>query len=325
MSAAPEAQAIPRDMDAIIAASIEEIAPEASPVERFTLHQRMRLATDDAGRSKRRQVPIMAYVGANGAGKTLAAVHDTIPSLEAGRTVLSTVALINPRTGEPYPNFVPFTDWNQLLDLRHADVLMDEIVGIAASTEHASVPTQAVNIMMQLRRRDVCLRWTAPAWARAVKSIREVTKGVTLCSGHLPKPPARNPDGSKSQRMWAENRLFWWRTYDATTFEEFTLIKAQSLGQKKTAHNMKSSASALYWRPGRTAEGTYRTLDEVSRVGQVSGAGLCIHCHGRRPVPQCRCDDPPRVEPPAGRRSGHAAHSPRTAAVTAASLTRSTQ
>ena len=46
-------------------------------------------------RDARRGLPIHAYVGPNGGGKSLAMVNDTIPSLDAGRPVLSTVRLID--------------------------------------------------------------------------------------------------------------------------------------------------------------------------------------------------------------------------------------
>ena len=52
-------------------------------------------------RAQRRGWPVSAYVGANGGGKTAAMVYDTLPSLEAGRPVLSTVRLLDyadPRT-----------------------------------------------------------------------------------------------------------------------------------------------------------------------------------------------------------------------------------
>lgn len=51
-------------------------------------------------RSRRRGFMISAYVGANGGGKTAAMVWDSIPDLEAGRPILSTVRIqdyANPR------------------------------------------------------------------------------------------------------------------------------------------------------------------------------------------------------------------------------------
>ena len=98
----------------------------------------------------RRGYPIHAYLGTgNGSGKTLLMVHDSLPSLEAGRPVLSTVRLLdykNPRQcddptctfpGHPnhqaaHPLYIPFKDYQQLLDARDCDVLMDEVTGVAS-------------------------------------------------------------------------------------------------------------------------------------------------------------------------------------------------
>jgi hypothetical protein len=43
-------------------------------------------------RARRRVMPIHGYVGSNGGGKSAAMVWDTLPSLLAGRRVLSGVA-----------------------------------------------------------------------------------------------------------------------------------------------------------------------------------------------------------------------------------------
>lgn len=236
----------------------------------------------DAGRSARRQAPIHAYVGGNGGGKSLAMVHDTLPSLHSGRRVLSTVELLDARTGEPWPNYERLTSWSQLLEARHADVLFDEVVGIASSRESQGMPVQVANILMQLRRRDVVLRWSAPAWARADKIIRETSQAVTVCYGLL---SATAGDGV---RLWREKRLFRWKTYDTRSFEEWTATKGARLSADK---------SAWFWRPGSEAMLSYRTLDDVSRVGEVLDSGRCAHCGGRKPVPRCTCDEHPPVNP----------------------------
>lgn len=238
----------------------------------------------DARRGARRHFPIHAYVGANGSGKTLAMVHDTLPSLMAGRTVLSTVELIDPRTGRPWPSYQRLTDWPQLLEAHHADVLFDEVVGIASSRESSGLPVQVANILNQLRRRDICLRWTAPAWARADKIIRETSQAVTLCSGKMSEHGHTSEDGSG---LWRPHRLFRWRTFDATSFEEFSLNKATTEDRRR----LDSICGAWFWRPRSLAERCYRTLDDVSRVGEVLDTGRCAYCGGRRRVPICHCDD----------------------------------
>lgn len=228
----------------------------------------------NAGRDARRQNPIQAYIGANGSGKSLAMVHDTIPSLQAGRRVLSTVRLIDPVTGEPHRSYERLTDWAQLLEARNCDVLFDEVVGIASARESQGMPVQIANLLVQLRRRDVVLRWTAPAWSRADKIIRECTQAVTVCRGYLGK---RDPE---SPRMWAQKRLFKWKTYAAVDFEDATVGKIE----KADGH------ASWFWGPNSLAFASYDTLDAVERVGEVLDSGRCVHCGGRRAVPKCTCD-----------------------------------
>lgn len=246
---------------------------------------RRRWRDRDAGRRARRGTSIHAYVGANGGGKSLAMVHDTLPSLAAGRRVLSTVRLLDPETGKPHPLYEPLRDWSQLLTAEHCDVLFDEVVGIASSRESHALPVQVQNLLVQLRRRDIVLRWTAPNWARADKIIREVTQAVTVCRGFL---------GTRAEgALWRRSRLFWFKTYDAVMFEEFTIDKTARLS---------AEASAFFWGPGSLAFASYDTLGQVERVGEVLDSGRCAHCGGRRQIPVCRCDDNGRAT--AGPRRG---------------------
>ncbi|HWH26006.1 MAG TPA: hypothetical protein VNT53_05110 [Pseudolysinimonas sp.] len=228
----------------------------------------------DGGRTSRRKTSIHAYVGANGGGKSFAMVHDTLPSLDAGRTVLSTVRLLDSATGEPHPSYVRLTEWTQLLEAEHCDVLFDEVVGIAGARESGGMPVQVANLLVQLRRRDICLRWTAPNWARADKIIREVTQAVTLCKGGF---STRATAGD----LWPVSRRFSLRTYETIDFEEWSLDKSKKLSLVK---------KAALWGPKSRAFASYDTLGQVERVGEVLDSGRCAHCGGRRAIPLCRCE-----------------------------------
>jgi hypothetical protein len=231
--------------------------------------------------NQRRALPIMGYVGPNGGGKSACMVKDTIPSLKAGRTVLSTVTLLDPATGEPHPNYVRFTDWDQLLDARDCDILMDEMVGIAGSRESARLPVQVQNILVQLRRRNVVLRWSAPAWGRADKIVREVTQAVTECRGYFADHSATRAGGSlDAVQLWAPKRLFTFRTYDTLDFDEWTAGKRDRIP---------STANEWFLGVGSDVFQSYNTLDAVERVGDVSDAGLCAICNGTRPRKTCKC------------------------------------
>lgn len=259
------------DVDTADTAAI--VLPSAAALDVDKLRDR------EGKRARRRAIPIQASVGANGSGKSLQAVHDLLPSIASGRLVLSTVRLLEPGTRDMPKNVELINSWPQLLEAEHCDVFLDEIVGIASSREHQGMPTSVANILMQLRRRDVTLRWTAPNWARADKLIREVTQGVTLCSGMLSKAPELRP-GDPDVRTWRENRLFLWQTYDAQTFDEFTIGKSQAI---------KPQFTEWFWRPGSRAMHAYDTLGAVERIGDVLDSGRCAHCGGRRTIPLCKC------------------------------------
>jgi hypothetical protein len=259
----------------------------------------MKMFRNPAKRAFRRGWPIMGYVGANGGGKSAAMVWDTLPTLEAGRPVLSTVRLLdyeNPRRCEgctacdwglvdlgeghraAHPLWVPLTNWQQLLEAEHCDVLMDEVTGVASSRESYAMPAPVANKLVQLRRADVVVRWSSPNWARADKIIRECSQAVTFATGHL---PVRAVDEA-GERQWRNRRLFRWRTYDASEFEDFTVGKREQLAAMQTD---------LHWGPKSVVFGAYDTFDAVLSIGTVTDTGRCYRCGGSRPTPKCHCDD----------------------------------
>jgi len=232
----------------------------------------------------RRSFPIHAYVGPNGGGKSLAMVKDTLPSLDRGRRVLSTVALLDSTTGKPHPLYDRFEDWDQLLDAENCDVLMDEMVGIAGSRESAKLPVQVQNILVQLRRRNVVLRWTAPAWGRADKIIREVTQSVTECRGYFAtRNVIREGGEADAVRLWAPKRLFNFRTYDCIDFEDWTT------GKRDRATPL---VKEWFLGSGSRVFESYDTLDAVTRVGDTLDSGQCAICAGIRRPKACSCDRP---------------------------------
>lgn len=272
-------------------------------------------------RAARRGWPIMGYVGPNGGGKSAAMVWDTLPTLASGRPVLSTVRLLDfedPRDCEgcdevgherpiyapPVPGagpeaarevigtrvhkaahrlWVPLRDWQQLLDATGVDVLLDEVTGVASSRESHSMPAPVANTLVQLRRADVVVRWSAPSWARADKIIRECSQAVTYCRGYL---PARGED-STTDRAWRQRRMFKWQTFDAADFEDFTSGKRESLSPWSTD---------WHFGPKSPVFSAYDTFDSVSTVGTVSESGACYRCGGTRPRPKCSCE-PVTVSP----------------------------
>lgn len=266
--------------------------------------------TKARSRLKRRGFPLRAYVGANGSGKSLAAVYDLMPSLDAGRPVLSTVRILDYRNPRPcedptctfpshpdhqaaHPLWTPLKDYQQILDARDTDILLDEVQGVASSRDFASLPSPIVNILLQLRRRNVTLSWTTPNWARADKVIREVTHIATLCEGYAPKtrtaPPGEPP------MLWRDRRLFLWRSYDAVMLDDFD-ARGADLGAMRPIINQ------AIWRPGSLATIAYDTYDMVLALSDANDSGICIGCGGRRAARKCTCNlhaprEPKLIEP----------------------------
>lgn len=187
-------------------------------------------------------------------------------------------------TGEvhrkPHPFYVPWRSYTQLMEWRDGDVYADEITGFASSREIKNMPPQVANYLVQLRRRNVVLRWTTPSWGRADTIIREVTQAVTLCVGSVPKRRAQQV--GEAPRLWRDNRLFMARTYDPHEFDE---VEARRL------EHARPGVWAMYWRPKGLTETAYDTLDSVTALGWANEAGMCISCGGARRTPSCSCAD----------------------------------
>jgi hypothetical protein len=271
-----------RIADAVQPATRPRDTSRLDPAERLPLTARLVMAVGGSpsrqarARQTRRAFPIRAYVGPNGGGKSLAMVHDVLPSLARGRRVLSTVRILDPDTGRPHPLWVPFTDFAQLLDAEHCDVLMDEIVGIASSREAMRLPAPVQNVLVQLRRRDMTLGWSAPSWARSDKIIREVTQLVTECRGYYPAPVRVGDDGQV--RLWAPRRVFRWRSFDTFDFDEWTAGKRDKLDPV---------AKQWFRGPGSMAFRSYDTLDAVSMVRGGNPDGVCSYCDKKKRVEYC--------------------------------------
>jgi hypothetical protein len=224
-------------------------------------------------RAGRRLQAIRAYVGANGAGKSWCAVYDLLPSLESGRPVLSNLPLY--LGSKPHPLWVPLVSWRQLVEAKNCDVLLDEVTGVASARSFASLPAQLLQVMVQLRKRNVTLSWTSPNFARADVVLREITRCVVVCQGTLPKREA----GSE----WASNRLFRVISYDAIEWEDVSLQKREKA---------RPLSSSILWRPRHpVVQATYDTKESVSVLDHVDMAGSCLNCGRKKKVKPCDCPD----------------------------------
>lgn len=259
-----------------------------------------------AAQRKRRSVPIAAYVGFNGSAKSATMVWDTLPDLAAGKLVLSTLALLASEKAEspaeaeaawiaidcvemrpkddlvlPHPQWIPFKDFRQMMDFRDGVILMDEVQGIADSRDSMGLPVQVRNILFQLRRNKVILRWTTIDWSSADKRIRTATQAVTYCVGFMPK--------FNTGELWGRKQLFWLRSYDAKHFDDFT----EARHRKNEKNKLRPSARQWVRLFGglKLAIETYDSSGQVLTLGASNEAGMCMTCGGRRRAKSCACAD----------------------------------
>lgn len=188
------------------------------------------------------------------------------------RKVYSTVPLLDD-DAEPHPLYEPLVDYRQLVTVEHADVLFDEVAGISDASDSSGVPVQVTNWLHQLRKRDVRLRVTTPAYARCSKPIRQVAQVVIDARAFFAEP-------AQAGRLWRPRRAMLYRAYDAFAFEDYS---------SSTGDRLKPMATAAFWRPGSPAERRYDTLGAVLTLGHVTEGGMCAICGGQRSRPRCAC------------------------------------
>lgn len=210
---------------------------------------------------------------------------DGLELLDAGsrgeRLIYSTVALLD-EDGRDHPRYRSLLDYAQLLTIEHADVIFDEVAGVSDASDSGSIPVQVVNWLHQLRKRDVRLRVTTPAYARCSKPIRQVAQVVVDCRSFF-------AERRSAGRLWRPRRGFLMVAYDAFQFEDFTSSTARAVADDRAKARRMRLARGLLWRPGHRAEWTYNTLAQVTPLGHVTEAGMCSRCGGQRSRPRCAC------------------------------------
>lgn len=236
----------------------------------------------------RRSFPIVAFVGPNGGGKTLALIVSSGPTRDgirwecdnpshahtaAGvtsgwRRMLSTVPILD-GAGNLHPLYDAFEDFQQLVDVEHSDVYMDEVTSVASSRESQRMDPRVLNKLVQLRKADVVLFWTAPNWARADKVMREVTQVVVECRGYF---PVREEPAAAASTVWRSKRVFKFSTFDAMEFEEWSAAKRDAV---------KPMNVQWFKGVGSDAFNAYDTLGSVSIVASITPEDTCTVCDGR--------------------------------------------
>jgi Zonular occludens toxin (Zot) len=238
---------------------------------------------------------IVAAVGANGHGKTLwVAERVVLPAWQQGLPVYSNLRLYPEAVGYSADLGRDLEGWRQLDELRDCVLVLDEITSVFPSRQSNSLPPQLARRLNQLRKRNVTVAWTAPAWQRADLILREVTQAVTICRGFAPDRYEREPERATRPRpnsrrvqphpsAWLPRRLFSFTTYDAKDLEE----AAPAEGTATKA--MKPLNREWYWRPWHDGQFVYSTLEDVALLDHLDDVGVCISCGGTRLRKKCAC------------------------------------
>jgi hypothetical protein len=287
------------------------------------------------GRDKRRAVPIHVYVGHNGDGKTLHAVWDTLPSMEAGRPVLSTVRLldyldlracdgwetvierwdqVDDRSWRPVFGRVECRDAYHGLDdhlqahplyVRFTDWRQllawrwgDVIMDEVTGVADASdwaAVPQAVVNKFPQLRRDEC------CLRITTLSYSNCNKRIRQAALAVTRTKGAMPASLKSEfgkgRIYRPRRLSAATTYDAKTLP----TEDPSTGAWEKARVIGRSR---LWVPDCVARLAYDTYAPVDTVGSVTDSGRCAFCSGTRKTFECICTD--YVNSKEDRRNGHA-------------------
>ena len=255
-------------------------------------------------------IPICAYVGYNGMGKSAAAARVALAHADAGRPVLGTARLLdyqNPRPcpdngvcewpshGEPghmaaHPQWRPFTDYRQLFTFRDGHVWADEATGIADARSAAGLPGEVADYLPRMRAKQVTFHWTTIHWSFADVRLRRVTWGALWAAGFAPK--------FHGDEIWGRNRLFLYRLYDARNLGDD--FDPADKGRKYEA--IKSRMRAVVWGPRWPVFGAYDSLDQVASMGGTDESGMCLICGGHRGKKRCSGHADDAAAPAAGRR-----------------------
>lgn len=173
--------------------------------------------------------PITAYVGVNGSGKSLSAIAFAITDhRKTGRPLVTNMQGLSVehyyiQGVEDLPDL--------MADLGTCNVVLDEAGAMFASRDTGRNKAFESSVQ-QLRKYDARLLWTAPAFARADKILREVTFTAVLCSPVLRR--------HRKGYAWPSTRLILQKSFDVSRLDTSGMsinrnAKAGGFGMVRTA------------------------------------------------------------------------------------------
>lgn len=207
-------------------------------------------------------IPIVGFTGVNGAGKTTLAALSAIADMQKGRDVYSTVAIRS-----PWGDSKPILSLRQLLTLRSATLLLDDVSVIFSSRSSQSLPADVVALLQTLRHSDLTVRWTAPAWARCDNLLREVTQALVNVT------PIRFPlPWRKSESPWPTPDLVMAGVLDTSQGA------TDAMPTKVLRRRMVRPTKLASW-------GTFDTAADTPLLGRHLQGGRCVDCAGTISTP----------------------------------------
>jgi len=235
----------------------------------------------------RSQYPIVGYIGANGSGKSLAAVRDTVFNAERfDRPILSNLRILGDDGGD-HELWRPLTKWQELATFAQGEILLDEVQGIAGSRGYASLPPQVFSGFLQLRKRGCTLRWTTTTYARVDMALREVTAAICICRsshGNMREAEPGNP--------WVPRKRFLVSMLDVAAMESAEASLISTGGAATGLVDSEELAKPLHverrWR--RASDRVlYSTIGQLGTMNHTDTSGLCFDCGGKRALTKCSC------------------------------------
>lgn len=152
--------------------------------------------------------PITAYVGVNGSGKSLSAVAFGIRDFErTGRPLVTNMLGLS----IPHVLIEGVEELPEIMEgLGTCNVLLDE-AGAMFAARDTGRNKAFEKVVQQLRKYDARLLWTAPAFARADKILREVTFMAVLCMPLLVS--------ARDGKAWPSTRVTVQKAYDVSRID----------------------------------------------------------------------------------------------------------
>lgn len=152
-----------------------------------------------------RPQPITAFFGVNGSGKSLSAVAFALSDLrKTGRPLVTNIDGIS----EEHVFYTDVKDLPDILPVMGSCNLIIDEAGAQFASRDAARNKAFEATCQQLRKLDARLMWTAPAYARADKILREVTLQAVLCTPLI----TRRREGN----VWNSTRLVLQKSFDVS-------------------------------------------------------------------------------------------------------------